>query len=260
MKLHRLENEPAAPDENTDGPPDTWQMKMRPEDDLEQAVARADHWKQAAEDATHRNETLLSETKELRAAQEKHLQDLAALGKEQKALSKRLVHERERRQNETAALGNLLRQTRQQLSEAQTALKQKSDELHHEHQKRHIFEKLAITKGEINAALMTPFFTPRHQRARNRLKEDVQLISASGLFDADWYVQHNPDVAQAKGGPLRHFVRYGAYELRHPGPEFDSLRYHLANPDVTAHGMAALMHYVRSGKSEGRQVFRVEQP
>ncbi|SFO34092.1 hypothetical protein SAMN04487859_1291, partial [Roseovarius lutimaris] len=222
--------------------------------------AKADALRDELIARTAEKEALSEEIDALRTAQDERLEDLAALGKELESQGKRLVHERERRQNETAALGNLLGQTRQQISEAQAAVKQKSDELHHEHQKRHILEALAITKGEINAALMAPFFIRRHQRAHNKLKEDLRLISASGLFEADWYVQCYPDVAQAKGGPLRHFVRYGAYELRNPGPEFDSLRYHLANPDVTAHGMAALMHYVRSGKSEGRQVFRVEQP
>jgi hypothetical protein len=82
----------------------------------------------------------------------------------------------------------------------------------------------------------------------------MRLISDSGLFDGDWYLQTYPDVAQAKADPLRHFVRSGAYELRDPGPDFSSLKYHLANPDVTAAGMAALIHYVRSGKSEGRKV------
>jgi chromosome segregation ATPase len=222
--------------------------------------AKADALRDELSARTAEKEALSEEIDALRTAQDERLQDLAALGKELESQGKRLVHERERRQNETAALGNFLGQTRQQISEAQAAVKQKSDELHHEHQKRHILEALAITKGEINAALMAPFFIRRHQRVHNKLKEDVRLISASGLFEADWYVQCYPDVAQAKGGPLRHFVRYGAYELRDPGPEFDSLKYHLANPDVTAHGMAALMHYVRSGKSEGRQVFRVEQP
>jgi len=49
----------------------------------------------------------------------------------------------------------------------------------------------------------------------------------------------------------------GAYELRDPGPQFSSLRYHKAYPDVTAGGSPALMHFLRNGMAEGRTAFRV---
>ncbi len=34
----------------------------------------------------------------------------------------------------------------------------------------------------------------------------------SGLFDKDWYLAKNPDVAQAGVDPWLHYVRYGGFE------------------------------------------------
>ncbi|WP_412507133.1 hypothetical protein [Roseovarius sp. SYSU LYC5161] len=187
-----------------------------------------------------------AELDRVQAALEDRYGDIAALGEA-------LETERERRQDETASLGRLLEAARQKLAETETALQ-------HAHHRQHVLDSLGATKAFLNAALGRPLAFRRHQRARNRINEDMRLIAASGLFDAEWYLQRYPDLAQAKDTPLRHFVRYGAYELRDPGPEFDSMKYHLHNPDVTAHGMAALMHYVRSGKSEGRDAFKVADP
>ena len=38
------------------------------------------------------------------------------------------------------------------------------------------------------------------------------LIRMSGLFDKDWYLAKNPDVAQAGVDPWLHYVRYGGFE------------------------------------------------
>lgn len=207
--------------------------------ELENTRAEA---KNHAEDAQEK----AAELDRVQASLEDRYGDIAALGEA-------LETERERRQDETASLGQLLEEARQKLADTDRALQ-------HAHHRQHILDSLGATKASLNAALGRPLAFRRHQRARNRINEDMRLIAASGLFDAEWYLQRYPDLAQAKDTPLRHFVRYGAYELRDPGPEFDSMKYHLHNPDVTAHGMAALMHYVRSGKSEGREAFKVADP
>jgi len=77
------------------------------------------------------------------------------------------------------------------------------------------------------------------------------------LFDAEWYGENYPDVAQSGGDLLRQFVLHGAYELRDPGPAFSAFKYHQKYPDVTEAGAPALLHYLRNGRSEGRLAFRV---
>ena len=85
-----------------------------------------------------------------------------------------------------------------------------------------------------------------------RLLRDMRLIAGSGLFDTDWYLQQNPDVARAGVNPLRHYLRRGALEGRDPNPLFDSDWYLQRNPDVAKAGVNPLRHYLRRGALEGR--------
>jgi hypothetical protein len=81
---------------------------------------------------------------------------------------------------------------------------------------------------------------------------DKQLCALSGLFDSDWYLARNPNVAASAMDPLEHYMRSGALEGRDPNPLFDSNWYRNANPDVAASGMNPLCHYLRSGAMQGR--------
>jgi hypothetical protein len=84
------------------------------------------------------------------------------------------------------------------------------------------------------------------------LLRDARLVSASGLFDKDWYLQRNPDVARARVSPLRHYLRRGASEGRDPNAFFDSDWYLTQNPDVANAGVNPLLHYLLHGANEGR--------
>ena len=84
------------------------------------------------------------------------------------------------------------------------------------------------------------------------LLRDMRLVSASGLFDKDWYLRRNPDVAQAGVSPLRHYLRRGALEGRDPNMLFDSDWYLTQYPDVAKAGVNPLVHYLRHGAIEGR--------
>jgi hypothetical protein len=79
-----------------------------------------------------------------------------------------------------------------------------------------------------------------------------QLIVRSGMFNESWYLHHNPDVANSKIDPLSHYLRFGAYEGRDPGPDFDSDWYTSCNPDVASAGVNPLVHYLTVGRFEGR--------
>ncbi|MCJ2039276.1 glycosyltransferase [Methylobacterium sp. J-059] len=60
----------------------------------------------------------------------------------------------------------------------------------------------------------------------NELGPDfASKIEASGLFDADWYIQKYPEVKQFTAGAFKHFCQYGIFEHRNPGPNFDTARY-----------------------------------
>lgn len=60
---------------------------------------------------------------------------------------------------------------------------------------------------------------------------------APNLFNAEWYLARNPDVAAAIEGGLvasafEHFNHYGKHEGRAPGPLFNPSEYLAAHPDV----------------------------
>lgn len=82
------------------------------------------------------------------------------------------------------------------------------------------------------------------------------LLEECEYFDADWYLQNNPDLA-VDGGfinqPTLHYLLFGGYEGRDPSPQFSSRFYLDSYPDIKAVGANPLLHYIRFGKAEGRQ-------
>ena len=82
--------------------------------------------------------------------------------------------------------------------------------------------------------------------------QHVELLTGSGLFDADWYLAAYPDVAEAGSNPADHYLSDGWREGRNPGPDFSSNGYLKANRDVATAGLNPLIHYLEHGISEGR--------
>src|SRR5207237_1500128 len=78
------------------------------------------------------------------------------------------------------------------------------------------------------------------------------LVEASGLFDREFYLNSNPDVASAGLNPLLHFLTCGFREGRSPHPLFDTRFYLLSNPDVAVAGENPLLHYLLRGPVELR--------
>lgn len=93
------------------------------------------------------------------------------------------------------------------------------------------------------------------ERLRNRLRilGQLKVVSGSGLFDREYYIQENPDVEHSGINPLRHFLFFGWREGRNPSRGFDTLYYLRENPDVKDSGMNPLVHYILYGKSECRK-------
>jgi hypothetical protein len=57
------------------------------------------------------------------------------------------------------------------------------------------------------------------------IRHCAAVLLKSGLFDSEYYLQHNPDVAAAGIDPVAHYLRIGAAELRNPGPYFSTRWY-----------------------------------
>lgn len=97
----------------------------------------------------------------------------------------------------------------------------------------------------------------RSRKEKAQIERHRQVIASSPLFDAEWYLAQYPDVAndpKLARDPARHYLLFGGYEGRNPGPGFDSNFYQTNNPDVLYRGMNPLLHYMKFGEAEQRQV------
>ena len=86
-----------------------------------------------------------------------------------------------------------------------------------------------------------------------RTIRDYYVIQKSGLFDEDFYLMQNPDVRKADINPIKHYLKYGAFEGRNPNRYFDSEYYLDQSPDVVQKDINPLVHYIRYGENEGRK-------
>ena len=96
-------------------------------------------------------------------------------------------------------------------------------------------------------------FQIRKVKARLKLIRDSRFIESSSLFDREWYLENNPDVAGAGVDPAQHYVSRGGFEGRKPGPNFDSRWYLDAYEDVRNSGWNPLVHFLKYGQKEGRK-------
>lgn len=86
-------------------------------------------------------------------------------------------------------------------------------------------------------------------------------VNYSAVYDYDYYISHNKDVAAAYGGDtyktLRHFVLFGMKEGRQGNEEFDVTSYRYKYADLRKSYRMNLekyyMHYIKNGKKENRQ-------
>lgn len=84
------------------------------------------------------------------------------------------------------------------------------------------------------------------------MTREYDLIAASRLFDADYYLSNNEDVAAEGVDPLKHFLDQGWREARDPNALFDTAWYLATYPDVARGGLNPLFHYLRFGGFTGR--------
>lgn len=84
------------------------------------------------------------------------------------------------------------------------------------------------------------------------------LVAGSGLFDAEYYLRSNSDIAASGLDPLDHYINHGIKEGRSPSALFDPQRYLELHPDVAAASIEPLRHYLAFGRWEGRLLSQVE--
>ncbi|WP_277809983.1 glycoside hydrolase family 99-like domain-containing protein [Chromohalobacter canadensis] len=79
-----------------------------------------------------------------------------------------------------------------------------------------------------------------------RASHERSLIVESGLFDADWYREQNPDVHELNLDPLHHYHRHGGYEGRAASPDFDTGDYLRRHPELATGRQHPLLHYLET--------------
>ena len=92
-------------------------------------------------------------------------------------------------------------------------------------------------------------------RLELRILRYIKIIRKSMLFDSDWYLKQNPDIAISGINPIKHFVRRGVFEGRNPSPKFNTKAYLEYYDDVAQSGVNPLVHFILYGRSEGRKAF-----
>ena|ERR1700733_14687534 len=79
----------------------------------------------------------------------------------------------------------------------------------------------------------------------SRLGEILKIRAMWKLFDREFYLRTNPDVAAAGVNPLWHYWRHGAAEQRQPHPLFDLVHYLACCPEAR-HAGNPLLHFLRT--------------
>jgi hypothetical protein len=211
-----------------------------------------------------------------------HKAELAERFEEIAQLTQRLKEEEERRQQEATRNQALERkveaceQSRAESDEALQALRSEVDALQQSRQElaagletrteelvvltRLLEQERAVASSSAksiagkNGARTSGF--PGFRKVDRAERQQLKLIEKSPLFDAKWYLAQYPDIAADKNfarEPARHYLKFGGFEGRSPGPDFDSAFYLGLYPDVRESGMNPLVHYLKFGRDEGRE-------
>jgi hypothetical protein len=75
----------------------------------------------------------------------------------------------------------------------------------------------------------------------------TDVIAKYPLFDKEWYLRNNPDVAAFDIDPFQHYMQNGYKEHRNPSPIFYPLLYQYLCPDYNAKYQNPILHFALSG-------------
>jgi len=83
------------------------------------------------------------------------------------------------------------------------------------------------------------------------LFREYELLAKSGLFDAEYYIAENPDIAALNIDPLLHYVEQGAQEGRGPRRDFD-VAYYIKQCRLRGEFPSnPLLHFITIGARQG---------
>jgi len=161
--------------------------------------------------------------------------------------------ELEQRFSSYAKLGHEKDAMETRLAEFSGQVRSLEQKLELKRKKLEVIQASASWKAAAPLRLLTRPFKKKTNEERST-QQQVALVRASDLFDADWYLVSYPDVASSGISPEEHFVRYGGFENRLPGPAFNTSVYFSRYPDVSEAGMNPLVHYLKFGAEEQREI------
>jgi hypothetical protein len=81
-----------------------------------------------------------------------------------------------------------------------------------------------------------------------------QVSNARAFFDETYYEEQNSEVDFSHIDSFTHYLRYGRFEYRNPGPEVSVREYLLRHPDVAAAQIDPLVHYANEGQKQSRSL------
>ena len=84
-------------------------------------------------------------------------------------------------------------------------------------------------------------------------RPEYRKLKNSGIFDHDFYLRSNPDVASRGEDPLVHYLRYGWREGRCPGPLFDPEYYGGQLAEEEAGTFEPVQHFISTGWRMGKK-------
>ena len=89
---------------------------------------------------------------------------------------------------------------------------------------------------------------------------EYELLAASGLFDAAYYLKANPDVVALNADPLMHYLEIGCHERRNPSAHFDTAHYLSQCKGLGELPANALLHFLTVGVNHGLTPSPIAQP
>lgn len=97
---------------------------------------------------------------------------------------------------------------------------------------------------------ITNYINARFKRAKIF---DKNIISATELFDIEYYYKQCPKLRTTGEDPLDHYLREGVSNELYPNRYFIPREYRTLHKDVADSGTEPFFHYIKSGAIEGRR-------
>ena len=146
--------------------------------------------------------------------------------------------------NEQQALGKKLDDRFTELAILTRLLEERDHEAARQH--------AAGMKETLQRRLTAPFLGWTAEMKRVKIiSKQVSIIEKSGLFDESWYLRQYPDVAADAGiKASEHYLLFGAFEGRNPGPAFNTKSYSAKHPEISEAGINPLLHYIQHEKKQ----------